>query len=303
MDEQEIQCFLAVADTHSFTKAAQRLYITQPAISGQIAKLERECGTKFFIREYHNVKLSRTGLALLPTFKKISANFNTLHSALNEYQADNLQELHVGVYFSEKIKPVLDSITDFGKKHPQIKLILNNYSDIAEELKKGNLDLGCDMVISNQDIKYQSLILDEFVILRGNQFLPNPDQQEISVNECKNLPLYVLKYEGNDGGMKLMRKKILGKKIKNQVVGFNSLNSLLLNLRFNNAFTLLPMAILPDSLEGLRPLKIKHPSFETKFEVGWGYHPSELKKKSTKASAIQEFLHFFKHQDILNFRI
>ncbi len=58
MNTTQIKCFLAVAETLNFTKAANQLFISQPGLSRQIVSLERELNTLLFIRDKHTVRLT-----------------------------------------------------------------------------------------------------------------------------------------------------------------------------------------------------------------------------------------------------
>ena len=66
MELRNLQYFVAVADEGSFTRAAARLYVTQPTVSAQIQALERELGEPLFDRLPRSVELSDGGRLLLP---------------------------------------------------------------------------------------------------------------------------------------------------------------------------------------------------------------------------------------------
>ncbi|MEW2301337.1 LysR family transcriptional regulator [Streptomyces sp. NPDC006655] len=66
MEVRTLQYFLAVAEEKSFTRAAARCHVAQPAISRQIRELERELGEALFERDSRTVRLSTAGAALLP---------------------------------------------------------------------------------------------------------------------------------------------------------------------------------------------------------------------------------------------
>ncbi len=71
MDTNTLQAFLAVAETGSFSLAADRLYLTQPAVSKRIASLEEDLGSKLFERLSKQVLLTEAGRALLPRARQI----------------------------------------------------------------------------------------------------------------------------------------------------------------------------------------------------------------------------------------
>ena len=64
MNTTQIKCFLALSETLNFTKAAARLYLSQPALSRQIATLEQELNTLLLIRDSKNVRLTPAGALL-----------------------------------------------------------------------------------------------------------------------------------------------------------------------------------------------------------------------------------------------
>lgn len=64
MNDRQIDCFLTVAQMLSFQKAADELYVTQPAVSYQIGALEHELGLQLFIRDRHSIKLTPAGESL-----------------------------------------------------------------------------------------------------------------------------------------------------------------------------------------------------------------------------------------------
>lgn len=71
MELKDIEYFLAIAEEGNLVKAAERMYISQPAMSKFLSKLENEYGTKFFIRNHNHLKLTNFGLIFLDGAKKI----------------------------------------------------------------------------------------------------------------------------------------------------------------------------------------------------------------------------------------
>lgn len=73
--------FLAVAETGNFTRAAERLYISQPAVSKQVLSLEEELGFLLLIREYHkDVQLTEAGKLYYDFFHKVMEEYKTVMS-------------------------------------------------------------------------------------------------------------------------------------------------------------------------------------------------------------------------------
>jgi DNA-binding transcriptional LysR family regulator len=63
---RDLRYFVAVAEELHFTRAAEKLYVSQPALSKQIRALERQLGAPLFDRDQHGVRLTPVGAALLP---------------------------------------------------------------------------------------------------------------------------------------------------------------------------------------------------------------------------------------------
>ena len=80
MNSTQIKCFLALSETLNFTKAASRLYLTQPALSRQIVTLEQELNTLLFIRDSKNVSLTPAGALLSSELGGIYASLEALVS-------------------------------------------------------------------------------------------------------------------------------------------------------------------------------------------------------------------------------
>ena len=73
MELRQLTYFVAVAEEGSFTRASERLYIAQPAVSRQVGHLERELGARLFARRPDGVRLTRAGEALLPRARRMLA--------------------------------------------------------------------------------------------------------------------------------------------------------------------------------------------------------------------------------------
>ena len=73
MDFKVLKYFIAVAEELNFTRAAEKLHISQPPLSTQIQNLESDLGTKLFIRSNHGLQLTDSGKLLLDRAKQIIA--------------------------------------------------------------------------------------------------------------------------------------------------------------------------------------------------------------------------------------
>ncbi len=84
MDTQLLEAFLAVAETGSFSAAAERVHITQPAISKRIAQLEGILGRRLFDRISRTISLTEAGRALLPRAERILLELRATRQAIQD---------------------------------------------------------------------------------------------------------------------------------------------------------------------------------------------------------------------------
>ena len=122
MDIQNIRAFLCVAETGSFSRAAEQLFITQPAVSKRIAALEQSLDTVLFDRIGKQVQLTEAGRALLPGYRRIMAEMEEsrrILSHLNEHTSGVLSMAtshHIGLH---RLPAVLKQ---YSHAYPEVKL-------------------------------------------------------------------------------------------------------------------------------------------------------------------------------------
>lgn len=122
MDNQSLQAFVTVAECASFSLAAERLHLTQSAVSKRIATLEHQAGKKLFDRIARQVTLTEAGAALLPRAQHILQEYAAAVQAINDLSGDANGKLnlaishHLGLH---RLPPILKA---FARKHPLVQL-------------------------------------------------------------------------------------------------------------------------------------------------------------------------------------
>lgn len=122
MYNPQLDAFIKVADSGSFSKAAEAMYISAPAIIQQINLLEVSCGFKLFVRSNHGVKLTPAGQSLYEDAKTI---IRLSQDALNK--ARRLAEssettVRIGTSLLYKCRLLPDLWTRISEKHPELKI-------------------------------------------------------------------------------------------------------------------------------------------------------------------------------------
>jgi LysR family cyn operon transcriptional activator len=164
---RQLQYFLAAADTLHFTKAAERLSVTQPTLSHQIAQLEAHLGGPLFDRVGRQVRLTESG-ALLKTYAdRAIRELEAGRLALSELEGMIRGDLRIGVIqsFSRTLLPSI--LGGFIMRYPGIRLNIRELTgfEIEQGLAAGTLDLGIAFAPTVLDSAEVEPVLEERLLL------------------------------------------------------------------------------------------------------------------------------------------
>ncbi len=184
--------FCAAANEHSFSKAAQSLYISQSAVSQCIFQLEHDLHIQLFIRTRHGVSLTKAGKIL---YQNVSTGLSLIEQG--EKQLDQLQHFEEGSLFiaagdtitSRYLLPYLER---FHVLYPKIRIeMANSYSsDMIRRIKKGKADLAfINLPFEDDELLIQECLTIHDVFVAGSQF---PVKNTYSLKEITELPLILL---------------------------------------------------------------------------------------------------------------
>ncbi|MEU7010632.1 LysR substrate-binding domain-containing protein [Streptomyces sp. NPDC046332] len=142
---RDLRYFVAVAEELHFTRAAESLYVSQPALSKQIRALERQLGAPLFERDRHGVRLTPVGTALLPHARAVLAAWDEAQTALRRAkEAAGDATLVVGMSTSPGRGGLLPAIRSrFTEAHPEVRLKLRQvgWDDPSAGLADGTSDV------------------------------------------------------------------------------------------------------------------------------------------------------------------
>lgn len=191
MEIQNLSAFISVSEKNSFSRAAEQLFITQPAVSKRISALEKELNIRLFDRIGKSVQLTEAGRALLPSALRILAELEDSKRAignLNEKVCGRLSiatSHHIGLH---RLPPVLRAFT-------------RNYSDVDLDIRfmdseeacncvlKGDVELAIATLPENNWPHLQSQIIwrDPLDIVISTQH-PQVNLTQISVEQLSKIP-------------------------------------------------------------------------------------------------------------------
>ncbi|MBD0707976.1 MULTISPECIES: LysR family transcriptional regulator [unclassified Streptomyces] len=143
MELRQLEYFVAVAEERNFTRAAERVHISQSGVSAQIRQLERELGAELFDRSARIATLTVAGKAALEHARAALAAAGAVDQAVSEV-ADLIRgRLTVGMVIGCTITPLFDALSAFHQAHPGVEIsLLEDTSDrLVEGVRSGTLDL------------------------------------------------------------------------------------------------------------------------------------------------------------------
>jgi DNA-binding transcriptional LysR family regulator len=144
MDYDQLASFLEVAKLSSFSRAAEKIYRTQPAISAQVRLLEQECGEKLFDRSGKKVMLTPAGEILRRYAEKILGLQKEALQAIAELNQTPRGKLYIGANEATCLYVLPKTFAHFKQLYPLVQIsIYRNFSHkIIQKVQEGAVDLG-----------------------------------------------------------------------------------------------------------------------------------------------------------------
>ncbi len=141
MELRQLEYFVAVAEAANFTRAAARIHVAQPAVSAQIARLERELGELLFDRGRREIRLTAAGQAVLPHARAALAAIADARTAVAELSDLVRGSVTIGTVTAHDVDmPGL--LAQFHDAHPNVDITLGtaNSDELIEGIRTGRLD-------------------------------------------------------------------------------------------------------------------------------------------------------------------
>ena len=122
MNNQNLKAFITVAECNSFSTAADRLYLTQSAISKRIAQLEQQIGKRLFDRIARQVSLTEAGAALLPRAQRILSEYENALQAINDLSGEASGTLRLAISHHLGLHRLPRILKQFAQQFPNVNL-------------------------------------------------------------------------------------------------------------------------------------------------------------------------------------
>ncbi|MDO6564199.1 LysR family transcriptional regulator [Amphritea sp. 1_MG-2023] len=158
MDTHSLQAFVAVAETGSFSRAAEQLFVSQSAMSKRILMLEQQLNNRLFDRIGRTVNLTEAGQALLPRAHRILLELDDARRSLSNLSGDVSGTLSVAASHHISLHRLPPILRQYSAKFPKVKLDLRfDESEIAyDNVLKGNLEIALITLAPQPDANIHS---------------------------------------------------------------------------------------------------------------------------------------------------
>ncbi len=262
MFDFRLKVFYTVALRRSFTKAAQELFITQPAVTKHIHELEKQLQQTLIERNGKNIELTAAGSLLFDYSKRIFALYDELEFEMAQLEGKAAGDLRLGASttISQYILP--RALAAFSKQHTAVRLsvIDGNTDFIEQQLQDNKIDLGLIEGYSRKSfLHYIPFTEDELVLVTaaGNQQFK---KTEISVAQLPQLPLVVR--EHGSGTLEILHHALQQYGVQPEqlqiVLRLSSSEGIKQYLLHSNSFAFISIhAIMQEVLQQLRVVEIK----------------------------------------------
>jgi DNA-binding transcriptional LysR family regulator len=191
LENFRVVVFRAVAEERSFRKAAEELYLTQPAVSLQIKALEEDIGVQLFDRTGAHITLTEAGRVLLECSKKVESLLIQAEHEIAALSGEHAGQLALGASttIAQYVLPGL--LGEFCCEHPRVHptLFSGNTERIVEAVEKQKIALGfIEGPARSRDVKTEPFLEDELVLIASTAH-EWADRASVSSSEIAAIPL------------------------------------------------------------------------------------------------------------------
>ncbi|OUD15548.1 LysR family transcriptional regulator [Thioflexithrix psekupsensis] len=198
MADRRLQVFHTVARLLSFTKAAEALHMTQPAVTFQVRQLEEHFNTRLFDRTHNRITLTEIGQLVYDYAERIFDLYSQMDNAVKEMTGDVSGILLIGASttIAEYMLPAL--LGDFKNRYPEviIRLRVANTDEIVSMVENNLIDLGVvEAPVHNKSLAVELCRMDQLVGIVPVRH-PLAAKESVTVDELARYP-FIFREEGS----------------------------------------------------------------------------------------------------------
>ena len=280
METQNLHAFLLVAEHNSFSLAAEKLNLTQPAVSKRVAALESQLGKALFDRIGRRVGLTEAGAALLPHAREIWQNLRRAEQTIRDLSGEVAGKLSLGTSHHIGLHRLPPILRRYSNAYPQVKLDIEfmDSEQAYEQIMQGAVELAVVTLAPETDpgMLATPLWADplDFMVAEGHALagVKNVDLEVLSRHPVilPGLNTYtgqIAKKMFDDAGLGL-----------NVAMSTNYLETIRMMASIGLGWTILPRSMLAAPL---RPISI--PALTPQRQLGYIYHRSRSLSNAARA--------------------
>lgn len=213
MNTTQIKCFLALAETLNYTRAAARLYLSQPGLSRQINSMEQELNTQLFIRNQRNVRLTPAGALLAEKLRPLMENYEEIIEQVQTVGRGYSGVLDIGLLEGQRLDDeVVDLFQTFMERYPNISLQIcqGSFGDLRRQLHNGKLDIIFTLqfdVEGEEDVVIHPYGDEtEKAVFAISKKLPVAQKEIITIEDLAKETMLIISPEDSRGGSELVKE-------------------------------------------------------------------------------------------------
>ena len=168
MADRRLQVFYTVARLLSFTKAADSLHMTQPAVTFQIRQLEEYFNTRLFDRTHNKISLTEAGQEVFAYAERIIGLYNEMDNQVRKLTGDVIGVLVIGASTTIAEYRIPTLLGDFQQKYPDVKLRLkvSNTVGIVHMVENNEIDVGVvEAPVNNKNLVVKVCWCDQLMLI------------------------------------------------------------------------------------------------------------------------------------------
>lgn len=290
MDTTSLQAFVTVAETGSFSRAAEHLHLTQPAVSKRIFNLEQQLDCRLFDRIGRAVSLTEAGQALLPRAHNILLELDDTRRLLGNLSGTVSGRLSLATSHHISLHRLPPTLRAFSREHPEVELDLQfTESEVAYEgILNGAIELAVITLSPSPHVQIQSLPIwvDQlrYVVANDSPLAERLEQsRHIDFKTLQSHPAIL-------PGTSTFTRQIAEQHFQaeglplNVIISTNNLDTIRMMVSIGLGWSLLPESIIDQSLTIL-PLEAQ----QLQRPLGLIYH-----RQRTLSNAAQAFIRLLK---------
>lgn len=287
MDIHKLQYFISVAETLSFTKAAKKHYISQTAMSQQIASIEAELEVLLFERSKNKVTITAAGEVFLKEAKDILARYEQAVKKTKDAMSGSEGSIHLGFSGPTEAEIVYEIVKEFQNKYPYVKIHVssNDFKQLSVNLEDGIYDVIIALAGEIENFNYiQKLtIKNEQAFLAVSRDHPKAGKKIINAQEIADEKIIML---SEDCGQLNFEHMISTCKkdgyLPNITERVSSIDTLILMIELNRGVSILPRSMIHNSNDKIALIEIANTHHSFVIDMYW--------RKSVKSEYVKQFI-------------